>query len=150
MTSNIGADKLNKKSFVGFNENPDSANENYIISSLREHFTPEFINRIDELIVFKSLMYDDLVKISRIALENLRLRAKNLGIELSYSTKVIETIASIKETEKYGARPIKRRVTELVENELAKMIVNSEIRNGDAIRVELKNDKILFLKGATV
>lgn len=150
MTSNIGADKLNKKSFVGFNENPDSANENYIISSLREHFTPEFINRIDELIVFKSLMYDDLVKISRIALENLRLRAKNLGIELSYSTKVIETIASTKETEKYGARPIKRRVTELVENELAKMIVNSEIRNGDAIRVELKNDKILFLKGATV
>lgn len=150
MTSNIGADQLSRKSLVGFTENPDSANEDYVLSRLREHFTPEFINRIDELVVFRSLIHDDLVKISRIALENLRLRAKSLGIELSYSPRVIETIACAKETEKYGARPIKRRVTELVENELAGMIIRSEIKNGDAIRIEFKNDKILFLKGATV
>lgn len=150
MTSNIGADQLSRKSLVGFTENPDSANEDYVLSRLREHFTPEFINRIDELVVFRPLIHDDLVKISRIALENLRLRAKSLGIELSYSPRVIETIACAKETEKYGARPIKRRVTELVENELAGMIIRSEIKNGDAIRIEFKNDKILFLKGATV
>lgn len=150
MTSNIGADQLSRKSLVGFTENPDSANEDYVLSRLREHFTPEFINRIDELVVFRPLIHDDLVKISRIALENLRLRAKSLGIELSYSPRVIETIACAKETEKYGARPIKRRVTELVENELAGMIIRSEIKNGDAIRIEFKNDKILFLKRATV
>ncbi|MDE6091678.1 MAG: ATP-dependent Clp protease ATP-binding subunit, partial [Ruminococcus sp.] len=119
-------------------------------TKLREHFTPEFINRIDELVVFRPLAREDLLKISRMTLENLRLRAKSLGIELNYSPKVIETVADAKETDKYGARPIKRRVTELVENELAGMIVKSEIRRGETIRVELKDDKILFLKGATV
>lgn len=150
MTSNIGADQSGRKSLVGFKENPDSANEDYVLTSLREHFTPEFINRIDELIVFRSLEQEDLMKISRITLENLRIRAKSLGIELSYSPKVVETIASAKETEKYGARPIKRRVTELIENELAGMIVRSEISSGETVRIDLKNDKILFLKGATV
>ncbi|MCM1506920.1 MAG: ATP-dependent Clp protease ATP-binding subunit [Ruminococcus flavefaciens] len=150
MTSNIGADQLSRKSLVGFTENSENANEDYVLSSLREHFTPEFINRIDELVVFRPLIRDDLMKISRITLENLRTRAKSLGIDLSYSPKVVEAVAEAKETDKYGARPIKRRVTELVENELAGMIVRSEIRNGDAVRVELKNEKILFLKGATV
>lgn len=150
MTSNIGADQSGRKSLVGFKENPDSANEDYVLTSLREHFTPEFINRIDELIVFRSLEQEDLMKISRITLENLRIRAKSLGIELSYSPEVVETIASAKETEKYGARPIKRRVTELIENELAGMIVRSEISSGETVRIDLKNDKILFLKGATV
>ena len=150
MTSNIGADQLSRKSLVGFTENPETANEDYVLSRLREHFTPEFINRIDELIVFRPLSHEDLMKISRITLENLRIRAGSLGIDLSYSPRVVETVASAKETEKYGARPIKRRVTELIENELAGMIVRSEIKSGETIRIELKDDKILFLKGATV
>ncbi|MDE6502153.1 MAG: ATP-dependent Clp protease ATP-binding subunit [Ruminococcus sp.] len=150
MTSNIGADQLSRKSLVGFTENPETANEDYVMKRLREHFTPEFINRIDELVVFRPLVHDDLMKISQITLENLRMRARSLGIELSYSPKVIETVASAKETEKYGARPIKRRVTELIENELAGMIVRSEIKSGETVQVELKNDKILFLKGAIV
>ena len=150
MTSNVGADKFSRKSMVGFTENGELAGEEYVLSKLREHFTPEFINRIDELIVFRPLSREDLIKISRITLENLRIRAKSLGIELTYSPKVTEAVADAKETDKYGARPIKRRVTELVENELAKMIVNSEIRQGETVRIELKDNKILFLKGATV
>lgn len=150
MTSNIGADQLNRRSVAGFTENSDKADEDYVLTSLREHFTPEFINRIDELVVFRPLVREDLMKISRITLENLRMRAGSLGIELSYSPKVIETVASARETDKYGARPIKRRVTELIENELAGMIVRSEIKSGEAVRIDLKNDKILFLKGATV
>ena len=150
MTSNVGADTFSRKSMVGFSENGESAGEEYVLSRLREHFTPEFINRIDELVVFRPLSRDDLIKISRITLENLRTRAKSLGIELSYSPKVIEAVADAKETDKYGARPIKRRVTELVENELARMIVESKIKQGETVRVELKNDKIMFLKGAVV
>ena len=150
MTSNVGADTFSRKSMVGFSENGESAGEEYVLSRLREHFTPEFINRIDELVVFCPLSRDDLIKISRITLENLRTRAKSLGIELSYSPKVIEAVADAKETDKYGARPIKRRVTELVENELARMIVESKIKQGETVRVELKNDKIMFLKGAVV
>ncbi|MDE5861316.1 MAG: hypothetical protein K2H28_03895 [Ruminococcus sp.] len=120
------------------------------MTRLREHFTPEFINRIDELIVFRPLEHDDLIKISRITLENLRIRAKSLGIELTYSPDVVKAVAEARETEKYGARPIKRRVTELVENELAGMIVRSEIRSGETIRAEIRNDKILFMKTAKV
>ncbi|MDE6425153.1 MAG: ATP-dependent Clp protease ATP-binding subunit [Ruminococcus sp.] len=150
MTSNVGADQLSRKSLVGFTEKTDTAHEDYVLTRLREHFTPEFINRIDELIVFRPLEREDLMKISRITLENLCIRAKSLGIELTYSPDVVKAVAEARETEKYGARPIKRRVTELVENELAGMIVRSEIRSGETIRAELKNDKILFMKTAKV
>ncbi|MDE6102367.1 MAG: ATP-dependent Clp protease ATP-binding subunit, partial [Ruminococcus sp.] len=102
MTSNVGADKLCRKSMVGFTENEELAGEEYVLTKLREHFTPEFINRIDELVVFRPLAREDLLKISRMTLENLRLRAKSLGIELNYSPKVIETVADAKETDKYG------------------------------------------------
>ncbi|MDE5583519.1 MAG: ATP-dependent Clp protease ATP-binding subunit [Ruminococcus sp.] len=150
MTSNVGAENASRKSAVGFSENGELTSEEYVISRLREHFTPEFINRIDEVVVFRPLGHEDLMKISHIALENLKIRAGSLGIELIYSPDVVEAVADAKETDRYGARPIKRRVTELIENELAKMIVRSEVKTGEAVRIELKNNKILFLKGAVV
>lgn len=150
MTSNIGAAELSTKSALGFAESETASKDDYVMSKIRAKFTPEFINRIDEIIFFHRLEKEALMEISRIALENLRCRAKGLGIELSYSQKVIETVAEAKETDKYGARPLKRRVTELIENELALMIINSSLCSGEAIKVDIANDKICFSKGVAV
>lgn len=150
MTSNVGAEAIAGKTALGFGENPEKADEDRVISVVKTHFTPEFINRIDDIIVFRTLNKPDLIKISEKALENLRQRAHGLGIELTYSDKVVETIASAKETEKYGARPINRRVTELIENELAQMIINSSVTGGEKIKVDISNDKICFSKGVAV
>lgn len=150
MTSNVGAEELCRRTSVGFAGDSAAADEERVLTRIREHFTPEFLNRIDEIVVFNRLEKDDLMQISRIALENLRKRAAGLGIGLSYSPEVVEAVAGAKETDKYGARPIKRRVTELIENELAQMIVESSVSSGEKLRVEMSDDRVSFSKGIVV
>lgn len=146
MTSNIGA---GGKQSVGFGQT-EQADENVILDAVRAHFTPEFIGRLDEIIVFHSLKTDDLTKISAKALDNLKFRASALGIDLTYGDDVIKAVAQAKETDRYGARPIKRRVTDLIENELAKMIINSCIKKGDTVRISAADGRICFSKGVAV
>lgn len=146
MTSNIGS---GGKQSLGFGQNVQ-ADENLILDTVRSHFTPEFVGRLDEVIVFHSLGTDDLMKISEKALDNLKFRAKALGIELDYGEDVIKAVAQAKETDRYGARPIKRRVTDLIENELAKMIITSCVQRGDTVRISAENGGIRFSKGVAV
>lgn len=150
MTSNAGSITANKNSSLGFGVLSSQDENEKAVKQVKESFSPEFVNRIDEIIVFNSLSRDDLIKISRNELENLKVRAEGIGIELTFSDNVAEKVASAKETEKYGARPIKRTVTALIENELAGMIVNNSISEGAKIKVELKNDKIEFISKITV
>lgn len=146
MTSNIGA---GGKQSLGFGQT-EQADENIILDAVRAHFTPEFVGRLDEIIVFHSLKTDDLTKISAKALDNLKFRASALGIDLTYGDDVINAVAQAKETDRYGARPIKRRVTDLIENELAKMIINSCIKRGDTVRISAADGRICFSKGIAV
>ncbi len=148
MTSNVGAE-MSGRSGLGFGIDT-SENENRVLEAVKSRFTPEFTGRIDEIIVFRSLERDDLMKISEKALDNLRLRAEALGISLSYGSDVVEAVASAKETDKYGARPIKRRVTDLIENELAKMIIGSTIQRGETVKIEANNGNIRFTKSVVV
>ncbi len=148
MTSNVGAE-LSGRSGLGFGIE-GSESENRVLEAVKARFTPEFTGRIDEIIVFRSLERDDLMKISKKALENLRLRAEALGIGLCYGEDVIEAVAAAKETDKYGARPIKRRVTDLIENELAKMIIGSALHKGETVKLEAQNGKIKFSKSVAV
>ncbi|MBO5164256.1 MAG: ATP-dependent Clp protease ATP-binding subunit [Ruminococcus sp.] len=148
MTSNVGAE-LSGRSGLGFGIE-GSENENRVLEAVKARFTPEFTGRIDEIIVFRSLERDDLMKISKKALDNLRLRAEALGIGLCYGDDVIEAVAAAKETDKYGARPIKRRVTDLIENELAKMIIGSALHKGETVKLEAQNGKIKFSKSVAV
>ena len=150
MTSNVGAGEITGKTALGFTENIEAAAEERVIAGLRSHFSPEFMNRIDEVVVFHKLGEAELEQISRIALDNLRMRAETLGIEVTYSPEVIKAVACAKETDKYGARPIKRRVTELIENRLAQMIVNSQLCNGEKVRVDFKNEKVSITKSIAV
>ncbi len=149
MTSNVGAEEVCGKGAVGFGASGSTC-EDRVAERIRSRFSPEFINRIDEMIVFRQLGQEDLVKISQLALDNLKKRAEGVGIALSYSPEVIDAVARTRETERYGARPIKRRVTELIENELAQMIVDSSITSGEQVRVEMSDDGISFKKGIVV
>lgn len=148
MTSNVGAE-LSGKSGLGFGSDT-AERENRVLEAVKSRFTPEFTGRIDEIIVFRGLEREDLMKISEKALDNLRLRAEALGIGISYGSDVIETVAAARETDKYGARPIKRRVTDLIENELAKMIIGSAVQKGDNLRIESENGGIRFTKSVPV
>ncbi|MDD7185423.1 MAG: ATP-dependent Clp protease ATP-binding subunit [Ruminococcus sp.] len=145
MTTNAGSITSGQSAYVGFGGTSDKENEEKAISKVRESFSPEFVNRIDEIILFSSLTSDDLVKISENELEKLKKRARNLGINLTFGESVAEKVASANNTGKYGARPIKRNVMELIENRLAGMIISNQVAEGDRICVELKDDKIEFL-----
>ncbi|MCI6560633.1 MAG: ATP-dependent Clp protease ATP-binding subunit, partial [Ruminococcus sp.] len=121
-----------------------------VIRAVKSEFSPEFINRIDDIIVFTPFEKEDLLRISRRELEKLGKRAERLGMELKFSEDVVEAVAMTKGTERYGARPIKRRVTELIENELALMLVNGTMSVGDKIKVEMDNGKVKLTKCVAV
>lgn len=150
MTSNIGAEEIVGKAALGFGNRGGSIEEKRVLDAVKAHFTPEFAGRIDEIIVFRSLERDDIMKISEKALDNLKFRAKALGIELCYDKDVVEAVAAAKEIDKYGARPIKRRVTDLIENELAKMIISAGIQSGETVKIKADKGKICFSKSVGV
>ena len=150
MTTNIGAEIISGGGALGFSENRVKSAEERVYGAVREHFTPEFINRIDEIVVFRKLEREDIVDISRIALEDLRNRAKRLGIELNYSDEVINAVAESADTERYGARPIKRKVTELLEDKLAKQIVSGELKTGDSVIADIDDNEIILTKTVKV
>lgn len=148
MTSNAGAENTAGKASLGFSENSCRRERTMMTEAIKARFSPEFINRIDDIVIFNSFEKHDLMKISEIELEKLKKRAEGLGIELSYTNEVVEKIALTEDTAKYGARPIKRRVTELIENDLAMMIINKALVKGDKIRAEIEQGKILLSKCA--
>lgn len=150
MTTNIGAGNRTNTSSLGFTGDSSHAEEERVQQRVREHFSPELINRIDEIIVFSHLSRDTAEEISRIALEDLRERAEGIGISLTYTPEVAEKVASAADIEKYGARSIKRRVTELIETKLAHLIVTSQLVRGDKAEVSLVGGEINIRSDAEI
>ncbi|WP_159024146.1 ATP-dependent Clp protease ATP-binding subunit [Formosa sp. L2A11] len=143
MTSNIGARKL--KDFgtgIGFGtasqKSQESANTRSVIeSALKKAFAPEFLNRIDDVIVFNTLEKEDLNSIIKIELDKLLQRIKDLGYDLQLSEKATSFIAEKGFDKQYGARPLKRAIQKYVEDALAEKIITSKIHEGDVILMDL-------------
>ncbi|WP_434036543.1 ATP-dependent Clp protease ATP-binding subunit [Formosa sp. 4Alg 33] len=143
MTSNIGARKL--KDFgtgVGFGTASQKAQEasntkGVIESALKKAFAPEFLNRIDDVIVFNTLEKEDLNSIIKIELDKLLSRIKDLGYDLRLSEKATSFIAEKGFDKQYGARPLKRAIQKYVEDALAEKIITSKIHEGDVILMDL-------------
>ena len=133
MTSNIGADIMTGSKKLGFTDNFSESREKEVISEIRKKFSPEFINRIDKIAVFESLKENELHKITRRLLSKLGERAEKIGISLSFDDSVISEICKISETEKYGARALKRTITEYAENLVSEKIISGEISSGDEV-----------------
>ena len=150
MTSNIGARKL--KDFgtgVGFGTSAKEAQaadhaKGIIENALKKAFAPEFLNRIDDVVVFNTLEKEDINKIIDIELVKLVKRIKDLGYELKLSKKAKNYIADKGFDSQYGARPLKRAIQKYIEDALAEEIINSKIQEGDIISMDLdeKSDEL--------
>ncbi len=153
MTSNIGARQL--KDFgqgVGFGTSAkkaqaDSHHKSVIENALKKAFAPEFLNRIDDVIVFNPLEREDIHKIIDIELVKLFDRIRDIGYHLSLSDKAKDYIADKGFDKQYGARPLKRAIQKYIEDALAEEIVNSKLEEGDSIFMDLDEKKdILTIK----
>ena len=146
MTSNIGARKL--KDFgtgVGFGTSAklsqeDSNAKGVIENALKKTFAPEFLNRIDDVVMFNALEKEDIDKIIDIELEKLFNRIKDLGYNLKLSKKAKSYIADKGFDKQYGARPLKRAIQKYIEDALAEEIIGSGIKDGDTISMDLDKD----------
>ena len=147
MTSNIGAREL--KDFgqgIGFNtasrkQNSDNHNKSVIQKALKRAFSPEFLNRIDDIIIFNNLTKEDINKIIDIEINNLLERIKKLGYQVKISKGAKDFIADKGFDSKFGARPLKRAIQKYFEDPLSEEIINAKIKEGDLISVNLNKDK---------
>jgi ATP-dependent Clp protease ATP-binding subunit ClpC len=146
MTSNIGARKL--KDFgtgVGFGTSAQKSQasnhaKGVIENALKKAFAPEFLNRIDDVIVFNTLEKEHINLIIDIELEKLVARIKDLGYTLKLSKKAKDFIADKGFDQQYGARPLKRAIQKYIEDALAEEIITSKIHEGDIISMDIEKD----------
>ncbi len=121
-----------------------------IINALKKAFAPEFLNRIDDVIIFNNLQLNHINKIIDIELEKLFLRTNELGYEIKLSKKAKDFIAEKGFDKQYGARPLKRAIQKYLEDELAEEIMKSKVQTGDTVKVDLNKEKSkLVLKTLT-
>ena len=153
MTSNIGARKLKDfGSGVGFGtsaqKSQESSNARSVIeNALKKAFAPEFLNRIDDVVVFNNLEKADIDKIIDIELSKLLERISELGYTLKLSKKAKSFIAEKGFDKQYGARPLKRAIQKYVEDALAEEIIKSNVHEGDIINLDIgKDDAKLEIK----
>lgn len=147
MTSNIGARKL--KDFgqgVGFGTSAkkaqaDDHSRSVIENALKKAFAPEFLNRIDDVVVFNTLEREDIHKIIDIELDKLYKRIKDIGYELTLSGKAKDYIADKGFDKQYGARPLKRAIQKYIEDALAEEIITAKLEEGDSIHMDLDEGK---------
>ena len=147
MTSNIGAREL--KDFgqgIGFNTlakqtNSVDNNNGVIEKALKRAFSPEFLNRIDDVIIFNSLNKEDINQIIDIEMNNLLKRIETLGYTVKISEEAKDFIAEKGFDAKFGARPLKRAIQKYFEDPLSEEIINAQIKEGDMIQVSLSKEK---------
>ncbi len=152
-TSNIGSEKLAEKHEIGFKSEPgiishDEAKE-MVLSEVKKYFKPEFLNRLDDMIVFHSLTKEHLSHILDILLNKLFKRLEEEGLSLEIGPEIKEKLVTDGYEPKYGARPLKRAIEREIENRLSLSIVNRQFQSGDKIKAILQDNEIVFEKIST-
>ena len=147
MTSNIGSDIILENSLNSM-VSPEQFNDTKekVLAVLRQHFKPEFLNRIDETIFFKALNLQQLSKIVDIQMDYLRNLLKDQELEFVITDEAKEFLATQGFNPVYGARPLKRIIRQQVENPLSKLILAQKFLKGDKIKIDVDNDKLKFEK----
>ena len=140
MTSNLGSTHIAKES-IGFSgSNSEIQNrKSKVEDALVEHFRPEFLNRVDETIIFDSLTHEELSKIALIVTNKFIERVGKLGILMKISKKALDWLVKNGFDKSYGARPLKRVVQRNIENEFAKKMLSSEFMEGDSVSINVKD-----------
>ncbi len=153
MTSNVGASMITNTAKLGFTTGEDESKDKYeklketVTEEMKKAFRPEFLNRIDETIVFSHLSKEEIRQIVDLMLKDLfkRLQERELSVEVTDEVK--DHLAENGYSEAYGARPLRRLIQRKIEDELAEEILSGKYANGDTVRIILKDGKIAFEKG---
>ncbi len=151
LTSNVGASELAGAKSLGFTSGNESENDEKIrrdrmMSALKSTFRPEFLNRIDDIIIFNSLGKEDIEAIALLMLEDVVKRIEELGIHIRFDASVPELLAKEGFDPAYGARPLRRAVVRLVEDAVSTEILEGRIHAGDSIAARAEDGKLIFTK----
>lgn len=152
MTSNVGASTIRKEKVMGFStaKGEDAAKNEYekmkenIMGELKNRFRPEFLNRIDDIVVFHSLSKEDIGKIVKLMTKEVVNRLKEMNIKLDISDEAVELISKEGTDLEYGARPLKRAIQKQLEDELSEAILRGDIKKGSDVLASVIDDKIVF------
>ena len=157
MTSNIGAKALTAAGAkLGFSSEEHAADpgaeaafqraKDTVMAELRQTFRPEFLNRIDDIIVFRSLTQEDIREVARRMLDTVSARMETMGIHLDASDEAVAELAKEGFDPKYGARPLRRAIQSKVEDAVAEKMLDGTFRSGDTARLTVEDDKLCVTK----
>ena len=118
------------------------------LKDLKDHFKPEFLNRVDNIVVFRPLTHDNIKQIVEIHVRELQKHIKDKGIVLDLTPDALDRLATLSTDPDYGARPVRRKVQELIEDPLSQGILDEEFGEGDTIQIIKADDRIELKKKA--
>jgi len=155
MTSNVGAEILQRNTSMGFGLEDNAENEyekirEKILDETKRVFKPEFLNRLNELVIFKSLGREDMKAIVELELRNVSNRLKDQGLVFDFSEAAKSFLIEKGYDAKYGARPLRRAIERHLEDSLAEAILGGEIKSGEVIQVDVQDDHLSFEQGQHV
>jgi len=148
MTSNIGADLIKNQTGLGFRR--ASAEQTYedmkkqLMEEIEKQFRPEFLNRLDDIIVFKALSKDDLRKIVFLEFDRVRERVARRGIDLTLTDEAMEFLIEEGFNPDFGARPLRRAIETRIENPLSEQLLEGRFKDVKAVDIRVGNGELLF------
>lgn len=152
LTSNVGASTIKKQKSLGFAVNNDEIEDEYekmkenIMEELKRSFRPEFLNRIDDIIVFHQLLEEDLQEVVKLMLESVSIRLKDQDISIKFTEEAEKLLAKKGFDPTYGARPLRRTITKIVEDKISEEILNGSLHKGDNVSVTVNDNELEFSK----
>ncbi len=149
MTSNLGSGSLAEPKSLGFiNDERQEAEqiktEKAVMEALKGHFRPEFLNRVDEIVVFRRLTDESIKQIALLMLTQINDRIKNLGVNLTFTDEVVEHLAKAGFDPVYGARPLRRAMQRQIEDSLSLELLEGNIAKGDNVQAVLEDGKVCY------
>ena len=146
MTSNAGAHTINNGRVMGFGGDGSPADyvgmKNRVMEAVKQVFRPEFINRVDELVVFHALTQEEILQIADLMLRQMQKRLSGMGITLSYDAAVTRLLAEAGYDEKFGARPLRRAIQRQVEDALSEEIISGRLKPGDSVQATVEDGRL--------
>ncbi|NCN08185.1 AAA domain-containing protein, partial [Candidatus Parcubacteria bacterium] len=149
MTSNVGQQFIDKMQTIGFSKSEEDG-EDYmnikdkVMNSLKDHFRPEFLNRVDDIIIFDVLSREAIKNIVNIQIDIVKKRLSGKEIDVSVTDAVLDLLSKEGYNPQYGARPLKRLIQDKILNPVASMMISNKVLSGGTILVDVRDGKFTF------
>ncbi|WP_031104440.1 ATP-dependent Clp protease ATP-binding subunit [Streptomyces sp. NRRL S-146] len=149
MTSNLGSEAITRRGAqtgfaAGGADADEEARREQILRPLREHFRPEFLNRIDEIVVFRQLTTEQLRRITNLLLDRTRSLVQSKGITVTFTDRAVEWLADRGYQPEYGARPLRRTIQREVDNELSRLLLDGRVPENGQVTVDVEDGRLAF------